>query len=241
MNTIPHKLCRRCADIKPLSDFSPNPTSMDGYFNQCKMCIRYRCVPDEEYFKGISQGLRYCSKCKTWKPISEITVSSDRLEGIGSHCYSCHRVISVDYNRRNKMRCLQNGNEWRRRNRDRHLGVRRQWRAANADRERRRYREWASRNADNHRERARRRRIQKTGNGGSHTLLEWVALCERYEYRCLACGRQKKLTRDHIIPISRAGRDDIENIQPLCRPCNSRKGQQTIDYRPRWAIDAEVS
>jgi 5-methylcytosine-specific restriction endonuclease McrA len=46
-----------------------------------------------------------------------------------------------------------------------------------------------------------------------------------------------KLTVDHVIPISMDGSNNIENIQPLCRECNSAKHTQTIDFRltaNRW-------
>ena len=41
---------------------------------------------------------------------------------------------------------------------------------------------------------------------------------------CKACGTTDNLTVDHIIPMSRGGSDDIDNLQLLCRRCNSRKG-----------------
>lgn len=43
---------------------------------------------------------------------------------------------------------------------------------------------------------------------------------------CFACGTTEKLTVDHIRPVSRGGSDARENLQPLCRPCNSRKGKR---------------
>lgn len=71
-------------------------------------------------------------------------------------------------------------------------------------------------------------------NGGKFSLIEWLTLKEKYNFSCLCCKQQEPLIRlspDHIIPISRGGKNTIDNIQPLCSDCNSRKWAKTIDYR----------
>jgi len=67
--------------------------------------------------------------------------------------------------------------------------------------------------------------------GGGFTEIQWRHLKAACGNRCLCCGKRSSLTKDHIVPISRGGTDGIDNIQPLCRSCNSRKFDKTIDYR----------
>lgn len=43
-------------------------------------------------------------------------------------------------------------------------------------------------------------------------------------WRCVFCGSGKSLTLDHVFPWSLGGADTEDNLQTLCRPCNSRKG-----------------
>jgi hypothetical protein len=59
---------------------------------------------------------------------------------------------------------------------------------------------------------------------GSHTEEEWQATLLEYNYECANCHSRNNLTVDHIKPISKGGTDFISNIQPLCRKCNSIKG-----------------
>jgi len=82
------------------------------------------------------------------------------------------------------------------------------------------------------------RRALLRENGGSHTDEEWQALCERYGHRCLRCGKNKRLTKDHIVPVALGGGDEIGNIQPLCHNCNAQKNRRIVDYRADPAEEA---
>jgi len=64
---------------------------------------------------------------------------------------------------------------------------------------------------------------------GSHSFIEWEELKAKHNNLCAACKQEKPLTKDHIIPLSKGGSDNINNIQPLCRNCNSKKWAK-IDF-----------
>ena len=78
-----------------------------------------------------------------------------------------------------------------------------------------------------------RRRARKKMSDGKHTFGEWELLKRQYNNTCPSCHKTEptiKLTEDHIIPLSKGGSDNIENIQPLCVSCNSKKYTKTIIF-----------
>lgn len=68
-----------------------------------------------------------------------------------------------------------------------------------------------------------KRRALEFGAPGHFTHEEWIEMKELFDNKCAICGVATKMTVDHKIPLSKGGTNFIENIQPLCMPCNSRK------------------
>ena len=46
-------------------------------------------------------------------------------------------------------------------------------------------------------------------------------------YKCMYCGTPRRLTIDHVIPISKGGKNNFENCTTACQPCNNKKGNRT--------------
>jgi hypothetical protein len=94
--------------------------------------------------------------------------------------------------------------------------------------------------------------IAARGHARPHALaptpaLTNPALFARDQQLCLYCGNaypRSTLTRDHVQPVSKGGRDIWENVVTACYHCNSRKGNRTpqqagmpllaVPFRPSW-------
>ena len=53
---------------------------------------------------------------------------------------------------------------------------------------------------------------------------------KRDKYRCRECGATNKETTleiDHIVPVSKGGTNNINNLQTLCKECNRVKNNRT--------------
>jgi len=74
--------------------------------------------------------------------------------------------------------------------------------------------------------------------------MKWTRkqLLKKHEGRCHLCGQQVELsdetspryaTIDHIVPLSKGGRDTLDNLALACVACNRAKG----DKIPEGATD----
>jgi 5-methylcytosine-specific restriction endonuclease McrA len=91
--------------------------------------------------------------------------------------------------------------------------------------------QWLLKNPDSMRVARERYRGRKKGAEGAYSVTEWRELKLKHENACVFCFRKEpeiKLEADHVIPLSKGGGNSIDNIQPLCRSCNARKGSTIL-------------
>jgi 5-methylcytosine-specific restriction endonuclease McrA len=159
-----------------------------------------------------------CSSCHEQKTLDQFAMQRRGKYGRRSQCKLCVRTYNNAVYAEDRDRQLARVNTYRKANPDVIKQTRHKYRQANKD----------TVYAKNSRRRARRK-----GSNGSHTASEWKAIKTYYGNICLACGcNQCQLTKDHILPLVMGGTDNADNLQPLCKQCNSRKQAKHIDYRP---------
>ena len=135
-----------------------------------------------------------------------------------------------DYNREYNKEYLK---EYRKLNREKLLEKNRKYNKVHS-KERIEYnREWRKNHKDKYRHQKRIRKAREKGAIGSYSLEEWKGLKKKYNYTCPCCGRKEpeiELVADHMVSLKKGGENTIDNIQPLCRACNSRKYVKCIKY-----------
>ena len=148
-----------------------------------------------------------------------------------------HAAETMRYYRANLEKVRERQRRFRKEHKEKVNKWNRRWRAANAKKENKRIAAWAKANPLNRAISRGHRRAAKRGNGGSHTVAEWIALCWAASWQCTYCAKVldvKTAHRDHKIPIARGGSDGIDNITPACVTCNSRKNRMTdVEFNAR--------
>lgn len=241
------KRCRVCGLEKPFELLVKDKNRRDGVRLICKACEADRVRSWRRNNLEKAREARRCRRAanrgvvneenRCWRAAhpEKVRESNRRWKAKNRE-----RVREAARRRRaaNRGKVNEKHQQWRTVNSERVKENARHWRAAHPEKVREIGRRWRAKNREKVREMARlgrfERRVRVRSAPGKFTTAEWLQLKEHYSFRCLCCGRQEpevRLTIDHVIPLILGGTNSIENIQPLCRSCNSRKGRKIIDYR----------
>lgn len=252
------KRCTKCKQQKSISNFNKDKTRDDGLFPQCRECKNagkrkyYRENKDkvskqnDEWVKNNPEKVnkikkRYRDKNKevlNEKSRDRYRDNPDKYKEIKKKSYYKNRASVLryqeNYRKENPEAIRSRQNNYYKKNKEKILQYHKEFRKKYPERHKEHVRKWNERNKEKRQVITMNRIARRKKNGGSFTSEEWEALKKSCNYSCLCCGEIEpdiKLSIDHVIPISKGGRNDIANIQPLCLPCNQRKNVKTTDYR----------
>jgi hypothetical protein len=195
------KYCRGCEHVLPLDSFQNAERTRDKRQSRCRECRNKRSRAQNN--PALTEGEKACTKCGRTLSVSEFHRNKNSKDGLMNWCKECNRAHSTAWN--------QDHIEYKRE-------YQAQWQRDNPALVKARY----------HRYRAR----LMSAPGDGWTPEQWQAVLDHYapDGKCLACGKKRKLTVDHVVMLQDGGANDITNVQPLCRRCNSRR--ESVDYRP---------
>ncbi len=190
----------------------------------------------------LSRKLRKRETTKTWRAVNSKRYAASKTAwntANKEHISAQSRA----YKKKNAKQVAAYLRKWRKDNSEWVKSSHQAWRDVNREKVREGNREFYKKNPELWAVAWHRRRSRLQGNGGEFSVQEWAALKNKYNNQCLCCGRNETLlvflgltlSPDHILPLVKGGRNDIDNIQPLCNGkggCNNRKLAKYIDYRP---------
>lgn len=122
----------------------------------------------------------------------------------------------------------------------------REWRTANPEREREQRRRWRANNPDKVGKAAARRAQAELEGNATPKLIE--AKWQTSDKTCILCGNpiddtlparhHMSRTIEHLTPIARGGRHDIDNIDFAHHGCNAKKQDRTLEEYREWREQA---
>lgn len=234
MDIVTEKACSTCEKTKKLEEFFRG--------NQCKQCRKEWKRAD--YHKNKEKYLEE-SKDYRVRHIEDVrrrrkdyyhrTKEESKRKSLEWYYGNKEKakVRGSKYYEQNTDKIKERATQWAKENPDKVKVKNKRWEQKNPEKVAERHKKWNLRNPEKRKIIGKNAIYKRRGAiSGKITSEEWLDLCQRYENKCLSCKKEGiKLTVDHVVPISKGGSNTIDNVQPLCRSCNSKKGTKIIDYR----------
>ena len=177
--------------------------------------------------------LKRCSKCGCVKDITDFHRNKIRKDGYACWCKKCFSEHQKQYYKDNNEKRKAYAREYQQTPTGKIVQIRvfaKYCQTSNGKKALARAAKKFSRTPKGKRVRKRvmhKRRARMIHAEATLTLEQWDAVIKLEDNRCNICKRKftkgRPPTIDHIIPLSKGGGLTFENVQALCRSCNSAK------------------
>ena len=150
----------------------------------------------------VQLNMKKCPRCDLTKSVESFYADGSRKDGLSPYCKDCKRSLRLQHKK------------------------------DNPEKNRKAYLKWRRANPEAAREIARRYSYSnRAPKRPPYPKDAYLMLVELFGERCLACGAKENITIDHIVPLSKGGGSQMDNLQLLCKSCNCSKQARTVDYR----------
>jgi len=251
------KRCLDCGSVSSQPDllFSKNKKRKDGFQAYCRQCLYARQKKTKEKPQNDIQlpktrdGYKTCSKCLTEKEINidNFSKAASQKDGFHSYCKECQKEYWASYKIRNTTTINNRRREKYYLNRISEIKKAIEYQKSNKDK----VKVYKIRHAKKRSAHIVERVIRWKSNNPIHykmlrqfvraenvdlNIENFIELFKTYqtntnEYKCHYCDCRiplSKTTIDHVIPISKGGRNEISNLVISCLSCNVKKGNKIL-------------
>lgn len=248
------KVCIKCGVEKDISEFSKDKRLPSGYSGSCSECMRK--YKHEKYLESHPQkpipkeGYKFCSKCGEEKLLEEFGLCSSVKSKKASACKDCDNQYKREYSENHAEQRSQSAKNYRNSHLEQCKKISIDWNNLNKELMAERRKKWVEENPEQNKLNMAEYRSSPAGKAsiarGHHkrrsaekdvvndlNAEQWEEIKKSQDYCCAYCGKPEpeiELTRDHIIPVTKGGGLTKDNVQGLCKSCNSKKGNK-IDHK----------
>jgi 5-methylcytosine-specific restriction endonuclease McrA len=207
------KVCKSCGEFKSFDNYYKHNTYKDGYWSKCKVCLKQRHLDtyERKTEKKFDENGRVCSKCNEYKTWDNYYKDIHRSTGYKHVCKDCQIPLDAIVRKRYRENNLEQCRE----------------------------REKTFRQSEAGQETIYRKNMKRRSQKANvrFTKHQRKEILERDNYICQCCGiivhderinTPDKAHIDHILPLNADGSSELDNLQTLCRTCNTSKGAKAI-------------
>ena len=201
-------------------------------------------------------SVKFCPHCGRDRPLADFSLCRGKPRWVCQDCFNAwtrqwrkdnpQRARATDkrYKDKSKPKRSRDYKVWLERNKgrrkilwaqyyqknhERMLARARKYRAENLKRVKQKNKLYRENNLDKHRAYEATRRAAKFHRGPWISYEEWQTIMRYFDHRCGYCLEKAiPLTQEHMTPLSRGGKHDVENVVPACMSCNNHKSSKNL-------------
>ena len=202
------KVCSKCNEELDIDNFNKQGKKKDGairYSAKCKKCIK-------EYYKNNKEKIKENSK----------------------EYYKNNKEHYKEYYENNKEKIKENSKEYKENNKEKIKEYYKEYYENNKEKIKEYSKEYYENNKEYYFSKLHERRLKTKENGGFYTKEQLEECLSFFDYKCAYSGEEiledlSNFHREHIIPVSKGGSNDIWNIVTSVASVNLSKKDKDME------------